>query len=57
VGCAVTLILSTWNRYQNNPTVISLENNYRDWNISAAAVYICPTETVDRKALDAVSKQ
>jgi hypothetical protein len=49
--------MSTWARYRDSPTVISLENNYRDWNISFVAVYICPHSIVNETRLKAASEE
>jgi hypothetical protein len=49
--------MSTWTRYRDSPTVISLENNYRDWNISFAAVYICPHNIVNETRLKTASEE
>nr|CAD7412249.1 unnamed protein product [Timema poppensis] len=45
--CAVRLSLSTWTRYQENPTVISMEKNYREWNTTFPAATICPSSHYD----------
>lgn len=47
----VWISLSIWHRYQINPTVISMERNYKDWNTSFPAVTICPYEKTDGKSL------
>jgi hypothetical protein len=57
MGSAVTLSMSTWTRYRDSPTVISLERNYRDWNISFVAVYICPDRIVNDTRLKTVSEE
>ncbi|XP_033606758.1 uncharacterized protein LOC117282203 [Cryptotermes secundus] len=57
VGCVATLNMSTWTRYRDSPTVISMENNYRDWNISFVSVYICPDRTVNETRLKATSEE
>ncbi|KAK3932276.1 Pickpocket protein 28 [Frankliniella fusca] len=33
---------STWRRFQDNPTVISLERDYMSWNTSFPALTLCP---------------
>ena len=40
-----------------NPTVISIESNYREWNIAVMAVFVCPDEKVDQELLRDVSSQ
>ncbi|XP_065206755.1 sodium channel protein Nach-like [Planococcus citri] len=48
---ATILSLSTWKRYQETPTVISMERNWKDWNTSFPSITICPTEKYDELAL------
>ncbi|VVC28454.1 Hypothetical protein CINCED_3A005017 [Cinara cedri] len=38
---------STWTRYQENPTVISMDREYREWATAFPAVTLCPTSEVD----------
>ncbi|RZF49192.1 hypothetical protein LSTR_LSTR012457 [Laodelphax striatellus] len=33
---------STWYHYQNNPTVVSIENNYQEWNTIFPSITVCP---------------
>ena len=40
-----------------NPTVISIESNYREWNISVMAVFICPDAKVEQNLLHDVSSR
>ncbi|XP_014243210.1 sodium channel protein Nach-like isoform X2 [Cimex lectularius] len=40
-GGAMSLILNSWNRYNANPTVISLEKDFRDWNLTFPASTAC----------------
>lgn len=37
---------STWNHYQTNPTVISIENNYQEWRTMFPAITICPMNKI-----------
>ncbi|XP_066997698.2 pickpocket protein 11 isoform X2 [Anabrus simplex] len=39
---AISISLSTWNRYQENPTVISLERDSTEWNTTFPSTTICP---------------
>ncbi|CAH0389143.1 unnamed protein product [Bemisia tabaci] len=43
---------STWQRYQKNPTVISMERDYKEWNSSFPALTLCPTTKFDPTALN-----
>lgn len=56
VGMAIygAYILSglTLERYQQNPTVISMERDKFSWNTSFPSATICPTYKVNEKALD-----
>ncbi|XP_029342234.1 pickpocket protein 11-like [Acyrthosiphon pisum] len=38
---------STWTRYQENPTVISMDREYKEWTTSLPAVTLCPTNKID----------
>jgi hypothetical protein len=38
---AIFVILRSWDRYVANPTVVSLEKNYRQWSTLFPAVTIC----------------
>nr|XP_023029075.1 sodium channel protein Nach-like [Leptinotarsa decemlineata] len=42
----------TWTRYQENPTVISMERDRFSWNTSFPSATICPFLKVDTKKLD-----
>ncbi|GLH02062.1 Pickpocket protein 11 [Gryllus bimaculatus] len=44
---AISIGMSTWNRYQDNPTVISMERDSRLFNTSFPAATICPTMKYD----------
>ncbi|CAH1395973.1 unnamed protein product [Nezara viridula] len=39
---ATKLSLQTWKRFQENPTVVSMERNYKEWNTSFPSVAVCP---------------
>ncbi|XP_066995594.2 sodium channel protein Nach [Anabrus simplex] len=49
-GCA-TISLSTLRRYEENPTVISMERDYKQWNTSLAAATSCTVPNYDAKAI------
>ncbi|XP_073976028.1 sodium channel protein Nach-like isoform X2 [Rhodnius prolixus] len=53
----VQLNLSKWRQYQDNPTVVSLERNYLDWNTSLPAVSICPEAKLNPSKLEEVIKK
>ncbi|KAF6203336.1 hypothetical protein GE061_003754 [Apolygus lucorum] len=38
---AAKLIYDSWNRYNSNPTVISLEKDFREWNHTFPAATVC----------------
>lgn len=40
---SVTISWSTWKRYQENPTVISMERDRFNWNTSFPPATICPS--------------
>lgn len=48
------IALVTVNRYYNNPTVISLERNYMEWNTTLPAATLCPIQKYDEKAFNNV---
>ncbi|XP_075229688.1 pickpocket protein 11-like [Lycorma delicatula] len=50
---ALDLSLTTWYRYQENPTVISMERDYKEWNTSFPSVTVCPTVKVEDDQLQA----
>lgn len=43
---------STWTRYQDNPTVISMDRDYKDWATLIPAVTLCPTNKIDDQNFD-----
>ncbi|XP_073999286.1 sodium channel protein Nach-like isoform X2 [Rhodnius prolixus] len=47
---AISLILNSWNRYNANPTVISLEKDYRDWKITFPAATACFLQRLNETA-------
>jgi len=49
---AVIVSQSTWQHYQESPTVISMERDYKEWNTSFPAVTICPLEKYDNDSLN-----
>jgi hypothetical protein len=50
---AALLSLSTWRRYQENPTVISMERDYKAWNTSFPSITICPHNKYDNASAKA----
>ncbi|XP_066907455.1 sodium channel protein Nach isoform X2 [Halyomorpha halys] len=53
---AAWLSLCNWDRYQKNPTVISLERNYLDWNTTLSALTLCPRPGLDQAAVLRVAR-
>ncbi|XP_031349918.1 pickpocket protein 11-like isoform X2 [Photinus pyralis] len=51
---ASILSSATWKRYQENPTVISMERDRFTWNTSFPAATICPTSKVHEDLLKGV---
>lgn len=46
----IILAYKTWDRYQVNPTVITLELDYNNWNVSFPSITMCveiKDETID----------
>ena len=54
---AVELSLFNWRRYQDNPTVISLERDYKTWNTSFPSVTICPDVKYDTQNITNSAKR
>ncbi|XP_034246879.1 uncharacterized protein LOC117648482 [Thrips palmi] len=52
---AVVVSLSTWDHYQENPTVIAMERDYKEWNTSFPSVTICPTIKYDEESVERVA--
>ncbi|KAG8323118.1 hypothetical protein J6590_009763 [Homalodisca vitripennis] len=50
----LTISLSTLTRYRYNPTVVSLERNYKDWNTTLPAATVCPESKFDEDNLNSV---
>ncbi|CAH1404772.1 unnamed protein product [Nezara viridula] len=47
---ATALIYNSWYRYSSNPTVISLEKDFRDWNLLFPAATVCFQERLNESA-------
>ncbi|XP_065209884.1 uncharacterized protein LOC135838178 [Planococcus citri] len=47
---ASTLIANSWQRYNSNPTVIAIQKNYREWNITFPAATFCFLDNVDEQS-------
>lgn len=50
----ILISLATLSRYYNNPTVISLERNYMEWNTTLPAATLCPMQKYDEEAFNKV---
>ncbi|KOC70359.1 Sodium channel protein Nach [Habropoda laboriosa] len=60
IGALVCLILLSfifWDRYQNNATVIVVDNNQEQFKISKPALFICPLPNVEYKKFPYVFKK
>lgn len=42
----------SWTRYQLSSTVVTVESNYRDWNLSFPSVTLCPDKIINYEKLD-----
>lgn len=49
---AITISMTTWERYQENPTVISMEQDRYNWNTSFPSATICPDVKISQIKLD-----
>ncbi|XP_057656864.1 uncharacterized protein LOC130894228 isoform X2 [Diorhabda carinulata] len=49
---AISLTISNWNRFSANPTVVSIEKDYRNWENDIPAVTGCFNDKVDIKKAD-----
>lgn len=49
---SVMLGSSTWTRYQENPTVISMDREYKEWATALPTFTLCPVIKVDERKLD-----
>lgn len=53
LGCGVFhLCFNQWARYKANPTVISLERDYRQWNGTMPAITLCYNTKFNRSKVD-----
>ncbi|KAF6197938.1 hypothetical protein GE061_007681 [Apolygus lucorum] len=49
-SCAYFLIIESWVRYNDNPTVISIEKNFREWNVVFPAATVCFQQKMNETA-------
>lgn len=42
------LILQSWNKLQDNPTVVTIEKNYNEWSMPWPAITVCPPNVLTR---------
>lgn len=54
---AYSISSQQYNRYVANPTVISLERDYRDWNGTLPAVSVCYHKRIDEARAEALIKR
>ncbi|XP_037902541.1 sodium channel protein Nach-like [Hermetia illucens] len=50
-ACSCTIIFMFWGRYYQRPTVMSIERDYMNWNISFPPVTLCGIEKINKSAL------
>ncbi|KAF6200690.1 hypothetical protein GE061_005134 [Apolygus lucorum] len=48
---------TTWTRFQENPTVVSIERNSNDWNTSFPAIAVCPKTRYTEQGIDQALKK
>lgn len=48
---AVYLSMITWDRYQDSPTVVSMDRDMFSWNTTFPCVTVCPHTKLDEKKL------
>jgi hypothetical protein len=49
---AIFVVVGSWNRYDINPTVMSLEKDYRQWNTLFPAVTMCFLQNMNHTRAD-----
>lgn len=49
VGAALWIIIRSYERYNANPIVITLEKNFRKWNVTFPASTICFVDKLDEE--------
>lgn len=52
IGCIVFTCAYQWERYAANPTVISLERDYRNWNGTLPSLTLCYSMKYDQEKAD-----
>lgn len=40
------MISETWGKFQDNPTVVTIQRNYMDWEVPVPALFMCPENGV-----------
>lgn len=43
----IKLIDNNWRRYNENPTVIAIQKNYREWSVTFPAATFCFIDNLD----------
>lgn len=56
IYCSYGICLTTWTRYQESPTVLTLETDYRRWMYRRPAATVCPMQ-VDQNQLQQMIKK
>ncbi|XP_063631829.1 uncharacterized protein LOC134803054 [Cydia splendana] len=54
---AVEISLGQWQRYNENPTVVALEKDFRSWEFCMPGLTLCAMNRVDEKKLPSVIKK
>lgn len=55
--CLIVLSNIFWDRYQNNATVIVMDNNKDSFKIPRWSLFVCMTQTVDPMKMTDVFKK
>ncbi|KAJ9595334.1 hypothetical protein L9F63_027280 [Diploptera punctata] len=48
----MVVIVALWEKFQNNPTLTSLDTDYHTWNVKFPAVTFCPINPIANKKVD-----
>lgn len=49
--CLISLVADNWNRFETNPSVVSLEKDFRNWNNIFPGHTFCIDDKVDKKKM------
>lgn len=45
---ACLLISKSWQKFQENPVVVTIQRNYNEWTIPKPATIVCPPNVLSR---------